>query len=598
MSVRLARLDFKPRGVSGWITPPLVFGAVLTILHGPNGSGKTPILKGLAFALGHPAKLPPDIVNHCESVCLTLSEGASRTTVERSIVDQFDCVVTDAQGNVSHFSDEKSFSAWIIGPLGIPERYLAARTGNPVPPYMSVLLPTFFVDQDLGWADIYRPISTHNFVNDQQSEVVRWMLGVPQKHRPVDNSAFARAKERLESVREQIAIRRNTIEALQSDVGPERGPAAREALLSRKNAVLEELRSHSSALESLAQSSSALDLRLAQLAQQREAARYAASTAERRLADIRRSGQEIEASIEVLEMNEVAADAFRILCGNESCQFFRRPEESYGRQLLYLKDQMKDFEVSSTSLALELDTLRTAVTEAEQRFQQALEEKQKVLAPTVGGAIVPIIEGITKELSDVSLRLDRAELIAREETRLNALIDLALKYEEEVRQLRPGRGAGGDITRLGDARAIFVSTVQGWLDILHAQNIPKPITVDDDLKISLGSERFSENSSQSGSTRTRIVLALHAALIETSLRTSGYHPGFLVLDTPRQHELHAEDLAAFVRRFQEMSRAETVPVQLIIAAKDQIVGVGGPNDEVFRPIYGSPEEPRYFGPGT
>jgi hypothetical protein len=206
---------------------------------------------------------------------------------------------------------------------------------------MSVLLPTFWVDQDLGWADIYRPISTHNFVNDQQSEVMRWMLGIPQKHRPVDNSAFARAKERLESVREQIGIRRNTIDALQSDVGPDRGLAAREALLSRKSAALENLRSHSSVLESLAQSSSALDLRLAELAQQRDGARHAIGGAERRLADIRRSGQEIEASIEVLEMNEVAADAFRILCGNESCQFFRRPEESYGRQLLYLKDQRK-----------------------------------------------------------------------------------------------------------------------------------------------------------------------------------------------------------------------------------------------------------------
>jgi hypothetical protein len=494
------------------------------------------------------------------------------------------------------FSDEKSFSAWMIAPLGIPERTLANRAGEPVPPYMSILIPTFWVDQDLGWTDVYRPVSTHNFINDQQSEVMRWMLGVQQKHQPVDNSAFVRAKERLESVREQIAIKRNTIQALEPDVGPERGPAALNALLSRKSAVLEELRSHSSVLESLAQSSSALDLRLAELAQQRDAARYTVSTAERRLEDIQRSGQEIEAGVEILEMNEVAADAFRIFCGNESCQFFRRPEESYGRQLLYLKDQMKDFEVSSKSLALELESLRAVAKDAEQRLRQALEEKQRVIAPTAGGTIIPVIEAITKELSDVSLRLDRAQLIAREESRLEAFVDLALRYEEEVKQLRPGRGAGSDLTRLGDARAVFLSSFQGWLDSLSAQNIPRPIVVDDDLKVLLGSERFSENSSQSGSTRTRIVLALHAALIETSLKIHGYHPGFLVLDTPRQHELHSEDLAAFVRRFQEMSQREAVPVQIVIAATEQIAGVGALNEEIWRPILGTPGEPRYFGP--
>src|SRR3954470_15124769 len=131
MSVRLSRLEFKPRGDAGWTTQPLVFGPVLTLLHAPNGSGKTPILKGLAFALGHPTKLPPDILDRCASVCLTLSEGANRITVERNIADRFDCVVTDAQGSVLRLSDEKSFSAWMIGALGIPERTLANRAGEP-----------------------------------------------------------------------------------------------------------------------------------------------------------------------------------------------------------------------------------------------------------------------------------------------------------------------------------------------------------------------------------------------------------------------------------------------------------------------------------
>src|ERR1017187_10009626 len=87
MSARLSALRFAPRGSSGWTTPNLKFGRILTLVLGPNGSGKTPILKGLAFALGHPVELPPDIRMRCESVSLALVEGGNPLRVERRIGD-------------------------------------------------------------------------------------------------------------------------------------------------------------------------------------------------------------------------------------------------------------------------------------------------------------------------------------------------------------------------------------------------------------------------------------------------------------------------------------------------------------------------------
>jgi hypothetical protein len=129
----------------------------------------------------------------------------------------------DTDGGLKRFSEEKGFSAWLIERLGIPERKLADRTMGVVSPYMSVLIPIFWVDQDLGWRNLYSPLFTHNFVKDQAEEVARWILGVPAKNRAVDKEAFVRAKEHLESIQEQIAIKRNTLAALHRELEPDLG---------------------------------------------------------------------------------------------------------------------------------------------------------------------------------------------------------------------------------------------------------------------------------------------------------------------------------------------------------------------------------------
>jgi len=62
-------------------------------------------------------------------------------------------------------------------------------------------------------------------------------------------------------------------------------------------------------------------------------------------------------------------------------------------------------------------------------------------------------------------------------------------------------------------------------------------SLDQDFDLFIDGELFSETSHQSGNTRTRIVLALHAALLEVALARNGNHPGWLPFDAPKQHEL-------------------------------------------------------------
>ena len=40
--------------------PVLPFGAMFTAVQGANGSGKTPVMKGIMLALGHELNLPPE----------------------------------------------------------------------------------------------------------------------------------------------------------------------------------------------------------------------------------------------------------------------------------------------------------------------------------------------------------------------------------------------------------------------------------------------------------------------------------------------------------------------------------------------------------
>ena len=151
MSARLHSLGFTPRGPSGWTTPFLEYGRIVTLVHGPNGSGKTPILKGIAFALGYPIELPPDVSRQCESVVLTISDGGNPVRIERVICDDFDVRVSAAEGDARRFSDEKTFTSWVIGLLGIPERSLAGKMKGVVAPYVSTLVPMFWIDQDNAW---------------------------------------------------------------------------------------------------------------------------------------------------------------------------------------------------------------------------------------------------------------------------------------------------------------------------------------------------------------------------------------------------------------------------------------------------------------
>jgi hypothetical protein len=149
---------------------------------------------------------------------------------------------------------------------------------------MSALAPVFWVDQDLGWRDLYCAVSDHNFMKDQAEEVARLFLGVPARHRAVDKGDFADAKATLESIKERIAVKRSTVAALRKELGVAGVRAVRDAhieLQHQREALVLQLHSHGSMLETISQSHSQVDELLSQAAAQRDAAAFALHSAQR-----------------------------------------------------------------------------------------------------------------------------------------------------------------------------------------------------------------------------------------------------------------------------------------------------------------------------
>jgi hypothetical protein len=134
--------------------------------------------------------------------------------------------------------------------------------------------------------------------------------------------------------------------------------------------------------------------------------------------------------------------------------------------------------------------------------------------------------------------------------------------------------------------------MEKWLRILNTQNLDSPPVISEHFELYFGETKFNAGSWQSGSTRTRIVLAFHAAVFETSVEVGGNHPGFLILDAPKQHELAEEDFNAYTTELRKLCRKSSF--QLIFAVSDMSFSTQ-PGDVVWRPTFGTREQPRYFG---
>ena len=101
------------------------------------------------------------------------------------------------------------------------------------------------------------------------------------------------------------------------------------------------------------------------------------------------------------------------------------------------------------------------------------------------------------------------------------------------------------------------SSISKWKNVINTKNVSDNIDLYDGFKASFGGEKLNQIK---GSTKLRVVLAYHAALFEQIVKSNPLGMRFLILDTPRQHDISAEDLDQFIKALKVLADENNVQV--------------------------------------
>jgi hypothetical protein len=589
MSVRFESFQYLPKGQDGWGSRLLHFGDLFTAVQGPNGSGKTPIMKGVVQGLGHEVELPPDIIAHCESAEVTLQVDGRAIKLTRRLQQDFDLRIEDGSSR-QDFTSQSEYAKWFVSLFNAEWRELTTKQNQSAGLYATVLLPAVWVDQDHGWTTDYWTPTNRNFINDQRQEVIRYLVGLPARHPFKQRSEFDLAKSTLERTEKSIEMQRFILDRLRSNEQLQDDEEPR--LAARREQLRGELDANSEAIEAIRSISAFFEREIAALESRRDDLKARQSALAKRQGQLSLVLAELDGEEDILTANVQATDLLRQFCGRDGCQMFSSSERSFGRSLLFLKDQIKDLKTSNREINRDVSTLEDQLADVEKDLAAKRAERDSAINASPQAEVMGKLSALTKEFVEVELRLAKIQQYAAEKKKFGHLLDQREQAATAVSELRPGRGKGA--TAIDDARQMLSDSMQQWLTTLGTQNT-KTAHFDEDFVLFVDGAKFSTTTHQSGSTRTRIVLAFHAALLEVSLARGGNHPGWLLFDAPKQHELSQADFDAYTERLTVLATKYPQRVQVIFSVADLKTQFQA-GDEVWIPTFMVDGSPRFLGP--
>lgn len=588
MAVRLESFQYLPRGTNGWGSGLLHFGDLFTTVQGKNGTGKTPIMKGVMQGLGHELELPPEIRERCEFAETTLLVDGRSVTIRRKIATEFDIRVSDGQ-EVHYFTSPVEYAKWFTRLFSDDPPVLTTKQNQSTELYANVLLPAIWVDQDHGWTSDYWTPANRNFVLDQREEVIRFLVGLPPRHSFRARTEFDAAKQALERTERAIEMQRFIVDRLQRN--EQLAEQEEPGLVARRLQMQQELDANSEVLEAIRSTTVSFDREILAIETRRDALLARQGALVQRKAQLSLVLSELDGEEDILTANVQATDLLRQFCGREDCQMFATSERSFGRSLLFLKDQIKDLKSSDREASRDVDSVAQEIAAAEASLVTKRTERRNAVEASPQASVMGRLGALTKELVEVELRLAKLHQYVVEQGKFERLLDRREKEAVAVANSRPTgvRGATG----VSDVRQLLSDAMQQWLVTLGTQNT-KEARFDDDFVLYVDGAKFAATTHQSGSTRTRIVLAFHAALMEVSLARGGNHPGWLLFDAPKQHELNQADFDAYTDRLKLIATKYAGRVQVVFSAADLKTQFES-GDEMWIPGFTIDGVPRFLG---
>jgi hypothetical protein len=581
--MKLISLKLNARGVNGWESPLLEFGRRTTSLHGPNGSGKTPVVQAIPFCLGFDAKFQNDLREKCHSATLTFEHAGQSYRFSRDFGDFR--IVTETGDSRKEFFSEGDFAQAVFEELGFPTPTLVGTNRQATKPYLSSLLPIFYVRQIGGYDEPYR--APAQFISDQFVEMIRFAFGLGPKRSYTAQRDLLAAREQLEANQRKVVYQQKVVTDLSTRIDD--SPGTRERLTQRAgvlNAQIKDLR------ESADVAGAASDALLELLHAKEErirAIRRQHSELSSRVTGISSIRSEIEGEIQTLSLNEESRrvfESFFDICGRADCGLFVSSSASYAKNLMYLKDQIKDLEANASRSETQLAMLaaRLADEESDRASIAAKVEHRNGHAAT--GQLVSAVQTLTRELLETEQRLAAIAQLGEEKRKYLQFDGERERTQDRIAVLsNHGRQ---DIEFNGLRTKVQELTVK-WMDILGTPNASREVEIDLDFKFRFGKQTIDVFN---GSTRSRIILAIHAALFELYLQVPERPFRFLILDTPKQQELASVDLAKYLHALEEV--CDKVGGQILISATEYHHVIGEPDRE-WVPQFSGAKQRMYLG---
>lgn len=559
--MKLRSLKIEGRKPGGWESSELVFGRYITELFGPNGCGKTPIIQSIAYALGYPVKYRDDILAHCDAAVLTL-EDSSNAIVEicRRIGSQFDVEVRIGAANARTFYNERDYSQFLFEAMGFPFLAMTTTGNDATLPYLSTLLPIFYLDQDIGYTSAYR--APASFIRDQYAEMSRLVFGLPPKHSFDQKKLVLEKKKRLENLDRLVVNKTEQIDDLTKELNKLRRP------LDTVVAEFDAARANLEGLKASRGAKSDVQLALETLLYEKKSFRRRVSgeisELQTRVRSFNRIQNEIEIEVNTLSLNEEARRlfaSFKDICANAACGLFLVSSESYGKNLLYLRDQIKDLERNNSRQGERIQVLESELKDLNNEVL-SLEQRQSQMAQADDTAgLVETIGELTRNIVALQAERARLEAIAVAENEYVQLLNDRKAVQDELASL--GGGVGTSDLRALEIRAALRDRTRHWLEILQTRNVSREIAVDSDFNFSFGTEKLSQFH---GSTLLRVVLAMRTAAFEVYARDASKRLRFLILDTPRQQDIEKEALARYIAELKSLAVDKNV--QIVFSTTD------------------------------
>lgn len=585
--MRLKSLQIEPLGDAGWESPVLEFGHRTTLLFAPNSSGKTPVIRALASALGFPNSFRNEILEKCKGVVLRAESEGKPLIIRRAFgATNNDFYATiEFDGELTEHHGQGSFSIALFRLLGLDPPRLVSNKGEPAQPYISTLLPVFYLIQGHGYSAAYK--APNSFIEDQFAEMVRFAFGLNPKHSYEVKKDLIEERSAFEAQTRKIVAAQRVLEY--QGRGVDDSDENQEMLQRTAADLTRQIDSLRASVDAKGTASSTLSEMLRRKDLQIRAKQLELFDLQNRVAGIESIRAEIDGEVRTLGLNEEARrvfTSFQEICRVPNCGLFLGSTESYGKNLLYLKDQIKDLERNSTRAEIRAEELQKRLDELGDERQTLLDSLD---SPTTSGVdqLVTAVQALTKQLVNVQSELGRIAALKDERSKLFKLEQERDRIQDRIDDLSNTGRADNEFNKL---RLTLRELTVKWMQTLVTQNVSTNIDIDLNLRFKFGGDTL-ENIG-GGSTTIRLVLAIHAALFEAYLSDKSRPFRFLILDTPKQEELHTVDLAQYLTELEKMCEANHAQVIFSSTEYDHPTGA---KDKRWLPAYRGPDKPMYLG---